>query len=71
MQAVKAHVLNGRFKGGHITRHYGEPGNGIEAVQLEISQRCYMDEGSFAYDDAKAAQLQALLRTLLVAGIER
>ena len=64
-------VANGRFKGGHITRHYGEPGNGIEAVQLEISQRCYMDEGSFAYDDAKAAQLQALLRTLLVAGIER
>ena len=64
-------VVNGRFKGGHITRHYGDPGNGIDALQLETSQRCYMDEASFAYEDAKAAQLQALLRTLLVAGIER
>ena len=64
-------VANGRFKGGHITRHYGDPGNGIDALQLETSQRCYMDEASFAYDDAKAAQLQALLRTLLVAALPR
>lgn len=58
-------IANGRFKGGHITRHYGDPGNGIDAVQLEISQRCYMDEASFAYDEAKAARLQALLERLL------
>ena len=64
-------VVNGRFKGGHITRHYGDPGKGIDALQLETSQRCYMDEASFAYDDAKAAQLQALLRTLLVAALPR
>ena len=60
-------VANGRFKGGHITRHYGDPANGIDAVQLEISQRCYMDEGSFAYDEDKAARLQAVIRSLLVA----
>ena len=36
-------VANGRFKGGHITRHYTDPGKGIDAVQLEISQRTYMD----------------------------
>lgn len=58
-------VANGRFKGGHITRHYGDPANGIEAVQLEISQRCYMDEASFVYLPERAAALQRLLRTLL------
>jgi N-formylglutamate deformylase len=60
-------VANGRFKGGHITRHYGDPARGIDAVQLEISQRNYMDEDSFEYDGAKAARLQALLRGLLQA----
>jgi N-formylglutamate deformylase len=58
-------VANGRFKGGHITRHYADPGNGIQAVQLELSQRTYMDEDSFDYDEARAARLQALLRDLL------
>ena len=62
-------IANGRFKGGHITRHYGDPGNGVDAVQLEISQRCYMDEASFAYDEAKAARLQALLERLLRAAL--
>src|SRR5690606_17082234 len=51
-------VANGRFKGGYITRHYGEPDKGIEAVQLEISQRNYMDEDSFAWDEGRAAALQ-------------
>jgi len=58
-------VVDGRFKGGHITRHYADPANGVEAVQLETSQRTYMDEDSFEYDDAKAARLQPLLRRLL------
>ena len=58
-------VANGRFKGGHITRHYADPANGIQAVQLELSQRTYMDEESFDYDEAKAARLQGLLRCLL------
>lgn len=60
-------IANGRFKGGHITRHYGDPARGIDAVQMEISQRCYMEEASdsFAFDPARAAPLQALLRALL------
>lgn len=58
-------VANGRFKGGHITRHYGDPGNGIDAVQLEVSQRIYMDEETFAWDDAKAAGAQRVIRRLL------
>ena len=62
-------VANGRFKGGHITRHYGNPGNGVDAVQLEISQRNYMDETSFDWDEGKAARLQRVLRALLEAAL--
>lgn len=58
-------VANGRFKGGYITRHYGDPGNGVDAVQLETSQRIYMDEASFAYDETKAANAQVVIRRLL------
>jgi N-formylglutamate deformylase len=62
-------VANGRFKGGHITRHYADPQRGIETVQLEISQRTYMDEDSFAYDEAKAPRLQPMLAALLSAAL--
>ncbi|WP_394004582.1 N-formylglutamate deformylase [Luteimonas sp. WGS1318] len=62
-------VVDGRFKGGHITRHYGRPAAGVEAVQLEISQRCYMDEATFEWDAARAAALTPVLRALLVAAI--
>lgn len=62
-------VANGRFKGGHITRHYGRPELGIDAVQLEVSQRCYMDEQSFEWRPERAVSLQLLLRTLLDAAI--
>jgi N-formylglutamate deformylase len=62
-------VANGRFKGGHITRHYGAPGDGVDAVQLEISQRNYMDEDSFDWDEALAPRLQAVLRDLLEAAL--
>eukprot|EP01041_Mallomonas_annulata_P031539 gene31539-53856_t len=37
-------VLNGRFKGGHITRQYGNPAQGMHAVQLEMTQCSYMQE---------------------------
>ena len=63
-------VANGRFKGGHITRHYGEPARGVDAVQLEISQRTYMDEDSFEYLPAKASRLQELLSGLLRACLD-
>jgi len=59
------HVVNGRFKGGYITRHYADVARGVQAVQLEVSQRNYMDEDSFAYDASKASVLQAVIRNLL------
>ena len=58
-------IVNGRFKGGYITRHYGQPAQGIQAVQLEISQRIYMDEDSFEWDEEKASRAQGILRALL------
>jgi len=58
-------VVNGRFKGGYITRHYADPAGGIDAIQLEISQRIYMDEDTFEYDPARAADAQAVIRSLM------
>jgi len=58
-------VVNGRFKGGYITRHYGRPEHGVQAVQLELSQCRYMDEESFAWDGAKAATVQDTICQLL------
>ncbi|MFN9966625.1 MAG: N-formylglutamate deformylase [Lysobacteraceae bacterium] len=58
-------VANGRFKGGHITRHYGRPADGVEALQLETAQRAYMAEPGGAFEAARAAPLQTLLVDLL------
>jgi N-formylglutamate deformylase len=61
-----SHVVDGRFKGGHITRHHGRPGDGVHAVQLEMCWRAYMDEGPPpAWSDAQAARATPLLRTLV------
>ncbi|MCG8371444.1 MAG: N-formylglutamate deformylase [Proteobacteria bacterium] len=61
------HVVNGRFRGGFITRHYGDPAGGVHAVQLEIAQRVYMDEASGVYDVHQAERLRATLRRMLEA----
>ena len=59
-------AIDGRFKGGHITRHYGRPHDGIHAVQLEQCWSSYMRETPpFAWDAAHAARVQPLLRRLL------
>jgi N-formylglutamate deformylase len=68
-QGDYTHVVNGRFKGGYITRHYGAPDIGVEAVQLEIAQHAYMDEDSFDYLPERAESLQALIRRLLQAAL--
>ena len=60
-------VVDGRFKGGYITRHYGNPGGGIDAMQLEIAQRAYMDEASREYDEGRASPLRDTLRAMLSA----
>jgi N-formylglutamate deformylase len=64
------HVLNGRFKGGYITRHYGAPARGIHAIQLEMSQCLYMQERvPFDYLHDAAARVQPALRAMLEAAL--
>ncbi len=58
-------VLDGRFKGGHITRHYGDPDADVHAIQLELAQRAYMHERTLEYDRNKAAQLRDTLELML------
>lgn len=42
-QSHYSHVINGRFKGGYITRHYGQPNKNCHAVQLEHVKDCYIE----------------------------
>ncbi len=63
-------VLNGRFRGGYITRTYGKPVEGVEAVQLELSEITYMDEPyPFGYRKDLAGEVQPHLRAMLEAFI--
>lgn len=69
-----SHVLNGRFKGGWTTRHYGRPEDGIHAIQMELACRGYMTEpadiapGTWPppFDPGQAAPLQTVLREVLL-----
>lgn len=69
-------VLNGRFKGGYITRRYGAPRDHIHAVQLELTQCSYMnEEPPFDFDEERAQRvrpaLRAIVETMLRWGRER
>lgn len=62
------HVVDGRFKGGHITRHYGQPQEGMHTVQLEMCWRAYMHEAPpYAWHGDHAAEVTPLLRALVQA----
>ena len=64
-------VVNGRFKGGYITRHYGQPASHIHAVQLEKCQSLYMQEAApFAYDEARATAIQPVLQAMVGAALD-
>jgi N-formylglutamate deformylase len=59
-------VHNGRFKGGFITRHYGQPEKGIHALQLETTQSCYMDEEPpFAFRTDLAMNVEPVIEQML------
>jgi len=63
-------VLNGRYKGGHITRAHGRPAAGVHAIQLEMAQAIYMDEAApFAFDEAASARLRPLLTQCIDAAL--
>lgn len=59
-------VLNGRFKGGYITRQYGAPSRNVHAVQLEMAEAVYMQETSpYTYVSERAAAVSRILREQL------
>ena len=61
------HVLNGRFKGGWTTRHYGRPEQGWHAIQMELAQSTHLvdETQGWAYDPVKAARLRPHLKEIL------
>lgn len=60
-------ILNGRFKGGWTTRHYGKPEAGVHAIQMELAQSTHLqsEASPFAYDGHKAEKLRIHLKNIL------
>ena len=64
-------IVNGRFKGGWTTRHYGNPAQNYHAIQMELAQSTYMlEQDPWTYDDASAARLRVTLARILT-GLSR
>ncbi len=64
-------VVNGRFRGGWITRHYGRPQEGVHAIQMELAQRFYMDEERpEAAAREQAARASTRLRRIVAAALD-
>lgn len=72
-QSPFSHVLDGRFRGGWITRHYGQPQQGVHAVQMELAMSTYLEEPGTPdpqnwpppVDAARVAQLRPVLHAIL------
>jgi len=62
-----SHILNGRFKGGWTTRHYGRPSEGFHAIQMELAQSTHLETEAppFDYSPGKAANLRPVLASIL------
>ena len=60
-------ILNGRFKGGWTTRHYGKPETGVHAIQMELAQVSHLSTEAppFDLDEEKAARLRIHLKDIL------
>jgi N-formylglutamate deformylase len=64
------HAVNGRFKGGYITRNYGRPAANVHAIQLEMTQKLYMNEAPpYEYLPERAGRIQPLLREMVAAAL--
>jgi N-formylglutamate deformylase len=62
-------VLNGRFRGGWTTRHYGQPHSDVHAIQMEIAQSAYLETEAppWAFSASKTAKLRPILKTIFTA----
>lgn len=72
----RTHVVDGRFKGGYITRHYGQPAAHVHALQMELACRGYLhepegglnaDNWPAPFDPSRAAALRVTLEKVLAA----
>jgi N-formylglutamate deformylase len=64
-----ASIVNGRFRGGFITRAYGRPNQNIHAVQMELAQSAYLDLATKSFSETKAAVLREALKDTMVAAL--
>ena len=53
---------NDPFKGGHITRYFGNPGENVHALQLEMVKKLYMDDNERIYDEQSAKKIKEMLK---------
>lgn len=63
-------VVNGRFRGGWTTRHYGRPEAQVHAIQMELAMRAYLDEPSISWSESRAAETRTVLAPVLQACID-
>lgn len=64
-------ISNGRFKGGYITRAYGQPDQGVHAVQLEMCQSTYMNETApFEYRPDLAERVKPVIEKAVSAALQ-
>lgn len=61
-------VLNGRFKGGYITRTYGDPAHGVHAIQMELAKSTHLAANN-RVDEVRAARLRPVLRSAIEAAL--
>ncbi|MDY8136331.1 N-formylglutamate amidohydrolase [Aquimarina sp. 2201CG5-10] len=61
---------NSPFKGGHITRHFGNPDNNVHTLQLEMNKILYMDDNELTYNKERAKEVKAILQTTMEGLIE-
>lgn len=65
-------VVNGRFKGGWITRRYGRPAEHVHAIQMEKALSAYLlaEDAPWTFDPAKAEALQRALDAIISAALD-
>jgi N-formylglutamate deformylase len=71
----RSHVVDGRFRGGWTTRHYGRPDQGVHAIQMELAMRAYLDEPATCteanwpppFRPGRAAEVSCILREVVAA----
>ena len=62
---------NAPFKGGHITRYFGDPSNSIHSLQLEMNKILYMDDSETSFDELRANKMRSILRKTFAALIDK